>query len=144
MARGLFELRRDEITGWWVVVVVDREFNRARFRRPAKSLDQQPADCPNCAAARDGNGVRMLRPQAFTVAGTEREARQAGHAERDPELGLVGDAGSYQTIIAPAGHHESLAETTPQIVFDLLARARQAIADARQAGQTDYLAVVHN
>ncbi|HVM31026.1 MAG TPA: hypothetical protein VM305_09715 [Candidatus Limnocylindrales bacterium] len=144
MARGLFELRRDEITGWWVIVVVDRQFNPARFRRPAKPLGQDPADCPNCAAAGEGAAVRMLRPQAFTVAGTEREARENGHAERDPGLGLLGDAGSYQTILAPAGHHESLAETTPQIAFYLLAEARRQIAEARAGGQTEYLAVVHN
>jgi UDPglucose--hexose-1-phosphate uridylyltransferase len=144
MARGLFELRRDEITGWWVAVVVDREFNLARFRRLAKPLGQDVADCPNCAAARDGSGVRMLKPQAFTVAGTEREAREAGAAERDPELGMLGDAGSYQTIIAPAGHHESLARTTPQICFDLLAEAREQINLARAAAQTEFLAVVHN
>ena len=40
MPRGLFELRKDAITGWWVAVVVDREFDRARFARPAEQLDQ--------------------------------------------------------------------------------------------------------
>jgi UDPglucose--hexose-1-phosphate uridylyltransferase len=144
MSRGLFELRRDEVTGWWVAVVVDREFNRDRFRRAAKRLGQDPADCPNCAAAGDATAVRVLKPMAFTVAGTEREAREAGQAERDPSLGMLGDAGSYQTIMAPAGHHESFADTTPQIAFELLARARDAIAAARAADQTDYLAVVHN
>ena len=144
MARGLFELRRDEITGWWVAVVVEREFNLSRFRRSAKTLGQEPDECPNCAAARKGTAVRTLKPQAFTIAGTERESREAGHAERDPELGMVGDAGSWQTILAPAGHHESLADTTAQIAFELLAHAREQINVARAAGQTEYLAVVHN
>ena len=30
MAGGLFELRRDDITGWWVATVVDREFQRSQ------------------------------------------------------------------------------------------------------------------
>ena len=151
MARGLFELRRDEITGWWVAVVVEREFSRARFRRPAKGLGQEPADCANCAAAGNdgaaGDGavsVRMLKQQAFTVAGTEREARSAGQPERDPELGLVGDLGSWQTIVAPAGHHESFAETTRQIAFEMLVRVREEIEVARTEARTDYLAVVQN
>jgi UDPglucose--hexose-1-phosphate uridylyltransferase len=149
MARGLFELRKDSITGWWVAVVVDREFDRARFRRPAKSLGQAPDDCPNCAqpgetALADIVRVRMLKPQAFTVAGTEADARQAGLEERDPELGMVGDRGSWQTIVAPAGHHESFADTSPQIAFEMLARARAAIVEARNAQQTDYLQVVQN
>jgi UDPglucose--hexose-1-phosphate uridylyltransferase len=147
MARGLFELRRDEITGWWVAVVVDREFIRARFRRPAKPLGQSVEECDNCReaeASEDGVTVRMLKPLAFTVAGTEREARQAGQQERDPELGMLGDRGSYQTILAPAGHHESLADTSPTIAFELLAHARAALGDARAAAATDYLAVVQN
>lgn len=148
MPRGLFELRRDEITGWWVAVVVDREFSRARFRRSAKPLGQSVDDCANCreaeAAAGGGVTVRMLKPLAFTVAGTEREARQAGQQQRDPELGMLGDRGSYQTILAPAGHHESLADTSPTIAFDLLAHARTALTEARTEGVTDYLAIVQN
>lgn len=144
MARGLFELRKDEVTGWWVAVVVDREYNAARFRRPAKMLGQQPEHCPNCSQPGEGVRLRMLKPDAFTVAGTEREARQAGADEREPELGLVGDRGSWQTIVAPTGHHEPLAETPPAIAFELLARAREALNAARQAQQTDYVQVVQN
>jgi UDPglucose--hexose-1-phosphate uridylyltransferase len=146
MARGLFELRRDEITGWWVAVVVDREFNRARFQRPAEHSGRGPEECANCREAETAGGatVRTLKPLAFTVAGTERDVRQAGQAQRNPELGVLGDVGSYQTILAPAGHHESLADTTPAIAFELLARARTALADARAVGATDYLAVVQN
>lgn len=145
MARGLFELRKDAITGWWVAVVVDREYDPARFRRPARMLGQQPDDCPNCTdPPGDGVRVRMLKADAFTVAGSEREARQAGHEEREPELGLIGDRGSWQTIVAPAAHHEPLAEADRQISFEMLARARQAIVDARAAGRTEYVQVVQN
>ena len=35
MAAGLFELRKDPITGWWVATVVDRAFHRDRFARAA-------------------------------------------------------------------------------------------------------------
>ncbi|MEP7158199.1 MAG: hypothetical protein ABI797_02135 [Chloroflexota bacterium] len=146
MARGLFELRRDAITGWWVAVVVDREFDAQRFHRPAKHLKQTVDDCPNCdlAAGGDRVAVRMLKPGAFIVAGTEKEAREAAPDGREPELGMVGDRGSYQTIVAPSGHHESFAETSPQIAFELLARARDVIAAATSADKTDYLQVVQN
>ena len=146
MARGLFELRKDEITGWWVAVVVDREFQRERFRRPAKHQGQTPDDCPNCnlAVAGDGVRLRMLKPEAFIVAGTEREREDAQPEGRKPELGLVGDSGSWQTIVAPRGHHESLSETTPQIAFDLLARTRDVLTAAREAEKTDYVQVVQN
>ena len=144
MPRGLFELRKDSITGWWVAVVVDREFDRSRFHRPAKFIGQEPAECQNCNAPGEGVRVRMLKPRAFTVAGTERDARDNGGDGRDPELGLVGDSGSWQTIVAPAGHHEPLAETSPQIGFEMLLRAREQIAAARAAMETEYVQVLQN
>ena len=145
MARGLFELRRDSVTGWWVAVVVDREFQRQRFHRPAKHLAQLPADCPNCNLGGDGVRLRMLKPEAFIVAGSERELKESQPPQgREPELGILGDAGSWQAIVAPRGHHEPLAETSPQIAFELLARTRDALAGAREEGKTDFLAVVQN
>jgi len=146
MPRGLFELRKDAITGWWVAVVVDREFERQRFFRPARHLGQTPDDCPNCDLAAGGNEVqvRTLKQDAFIVAGTEKEAREAQPAGREPELGMVGDSGSYQTIVAPRGHHESFAETSPQVAYDLLARARDVMTNARNAEATEYLQVVQN
>jgi UDPglucose--hexose-1-phosphate uridylyltransferase len=144
MARGLFELRKDDVTGWWVAVVVDREFQRQRFHRPARRLEQAPADCPNCNLGGDGVRVRMLKPDAFIVAGTEREQHENQPAGREPELGILGDAGSWQTILAPRGHHEPLAETSPQIAFELLARTRDVLARARDEAKTDYVAVIQN
>ena len=149
MARGLFELRKDSVTGWWVAVVVDREFNRERFAKAAIHLEQPPERCPNCSApGGDGVRIRMLKQDAFILAGTEREARESADGDvRDPAtpvLGLVGDAGSYQTIIAPPGHHESFADTSAGIAFELLARTRDVLTQARDAGQTEYLQVVQN
>jgi UDPglucose--hexose-1-phosphate uridylyltransferase len=142
MARGLFELRRDPITGWWVAVVVDREYDPARFRRHARLHGQQADDCPNCLAAEANSGVsvRMLKQQAFTIAGEGVD----GTEDAGETLGLLGDRGSWQTIVAPRGHHEPLAETSPQICFELLAAARDAIAAAKEAQGTDYLQVVQN
>jgi UDPglucose--hexose-1-phosphate uridylyltransferase len=149
MSRGLFELRKDAVTGWWVAVVVDREFNRERFAKSAIHLDQPPERCANCKEPPgDGVRIRMLKQDAFILAGTERDAREASDGDgRDsaaPVLGLVGDAGSYQTIVAPPGHHESFAETSPGIAFELLARTRDVLTTARDAGHTEYLQVVQN
>jgi UDPglucose--hexose-1-phosphate uridylyltransferase len=145
VARGLFELRKDSVTGWWVAVVVDREFNRERFEKPAQHRNQTVENCANCSSeGTDGVRIRMLKPDAFIVAGTEREQREAQPDGRDPELGIVGDSGSWQTIVAPRGHHESLAETSQQIAFELLARARDLLAEARRAEKTEYLQIVQN
>lgn len=145
MAGGLFELRRDEITGWWVAVVVDREFDRSRFATHAGRVNADGVPCQNCdVALGDGVFLRTLKPDAFTVAGTRREAKAAGRDEREPALGLVGDAGTWATIAAPRGHHAPLALEDEGIVIEMLARARDAIRLARRTGGTQYLQVLQN
>ena len=145
MPGGLFELRKDPITGWWVAVVVDREYDRSRFARPAEQVAVGDGECPNCTYPSGGGvRVRMLKNHAFTVAGAEHEARESGHEERAQGLGLVGDVGSWQTIVAPPGHHGTLGAERTAIVIEMLALARAAINDARGVGETDYVQVVQN
>jgi galactose-1-phosphate uridylyltransferase len=186
MAGGLFELRRDDITGWWVAVVIDREFDRSRFAVRALPVPGADEPCQNCELAPNGNApwVRVLKPQAFTLpsvavagrggtgrdssatvggatpressarigAATSREAvfrdaagRGDGPAmERDPSLGLLGDLGSWQTIVAPRLHHGSLASESPSIIVEMLTLARDQIRLARRSNGTQYLQVVQN
>ena len=67
MPQGLFELRKDAITGWWVATIVDREFDRARFVRRAEAIDDGGA-CRNChEPAGPGVTARMLKATARSV-----------------------------------------------------------------------------
>jgi len=146
MPGGLFELRRDDITGWWVAVVVDREFDRSRFALRAATVGSPERRCQNCEVAiGDGVFVRTLKPQAFTVAGSEKEWREGRRArEQEPGLGLLGERGSWGTIGAPRGHHEPLASESEEIVIELLAAARDQLRAARRMGGTEYFQVVQN
>lgn len=145
MAGGLFELRRDEITGWWVAVVVDREFERQRFALPARRVEVADESCQNCVLApHPGVWHRMLKPQAFTVVGGQRDALEQGHDARERSLGLVGDVGSWSTIAAPRGHHGSLDGESEAVVAEMLVMARDRITEARAGEGTDYLQVVQN
>lgn len=171
MAGGMFELRKDAITGWWVAVVVERAYERARFARRAEPLPGR--SCANCAEP-PGGGVRVrtLKAHAFSVAGAEHEEREtddgrsAGGEGRSPGpegrrgaavderpasrearqqgLGLVADVGSWATIVAPPDHHGPLAHEDPVVVGEMLARARDTIVASREAGQTEYVQVVQN
>ncbi len=77
MAAGLFELRKDPITGWWVATVVDRAFHRDRFARAAEPIDDRLFGCANCSTPEgDGVRVRMLKDFAFHVVGTGDDARE--------------------------------------------------------------------
>jgi UDPglucose--hexose-1-phosphate uridylyltransferase len=153
MAGGLFELRRDDITGWWVAVVVDREFDRTRFALPAARVPTADEDCQNCAEAPvDRPWVRTLKPHAFTVAGSERDQRETargasstdGSDAREQRLGLVGDVGSWKTIAAPRDVHGTLAEVSESIVIAMLHLARGEIEAARERGDTQVLQLVEN
>ena len=44
---GMWELRRDEITGWWSATVVDREYQPERFHEERLS-GERDATCGNC------------------------------------------------------------------------------------------------
>jgi UDPglucose--hexose-1-phosphate uridylyltransferase len=135
---GLFELRRDDITGWWVAVVVDREFDRSRFALPAMRVPTPDEDCQNCAEAPlDRPWVRTLKPHAFTVAGSERD-------KREPSLALVGDAGAWKTIAAPRNVHAPLAEVSESIVIEMLHLARSELEAARGRGDTQVFQLVQN
>ncbi|HEY8817851.1 MAG TPA: hypothetical protein VIM25_03425, partial [Candidatus Limnocylindrales bacterium] len=109
MAAGLFELRKDPITGWWVATVVDREFHRDRFARAAEPVDDNLFGCANCSTPEgDGVRVRMLKDFAFHVVGTGEDARELDRGLGQVALAQARATGSWRTIVAPPGEHRPL------------------------------------
>jgi UDPglucose--hexose-1-phosphate uridylyltransferase len=143
VSAGLFELRRDPITSWWVATVVDRDYDRRRFARAASAVDDA-GDCQNCRIP-DDDGVRerMLKDFAFHVVGTEEEGRELDRSVAQVALSNARASGSWRTIVAPPREHRALPHAGP-VVDELVRRARDAVANARAAGQTDYVQVVQN
>jgi UDPglucose--hexose-1-phosphate uridylyltransferase len=144
VAAGLFELRKDAITGWWVATVVDRAFDRDRFARAAEPVDDG-GDCQNCRLpAGDGIRLRTLKDYAFHVIGTGEQARELEASVAQVSLGDARASGSWRTIVAPPGEHRALHAVGSETIVSLLAVARGALLDARRLGQTDHLQVVQN
>jgi UDPglucose--hexose-1-phosphate uridylyltransferase len=144
MGAGLFELRRDPVTGWWVATVVDRAFDRDRFSRAAEPIDDGD-DCQNCRLpAGEGVRTRMLKDFAFHVVGSEDEARDLDQGLAQVEIAQARAAGSWRTVVAPPGEHRPLHAVGDRMIQSLVAGARSILADARGAGQTDYVQVVQN
>jgi UDPglucose--hexose-1-phosphate uridylyltransferase len=143
VAAGLFELRKDPITNWWVATVVDREFHRDRFARPAEPIEDD--DCQNCRQP-DGDGVRvrMLKDFAFHTVGTEDDARELDRSVAQVAIGQARAAGSWRTIVAPPGEHRPLHAVGSATIEALVRTARGALVEARKADQTDHLQVVQN
>lgn len=143
MSAGLFELRKDPITGWWVATIVDRDFDRSRFARPAEPIDDG-GDCQNCRIPPgDGVRLRVLKDYAFHVVGTEQERNELDRGIAQVTVSEARAAGSWRTIAAPPGEHRPLAHAG-EVVEQMLALARAAVAEATSLGQTDYLQVVQN
>ena len=144
MAAGLFELRKDAITGWWVATIVDREFDRSRFARRAEAIDDG-GHCQNCAAS-DGGGVqtRTLKDFAFHTVGTEDEARELDRSVAQVAIAQARATGSWRTVIAPHGEHRPLHAVGTTTIEALVEGCRAALADARRDAQTEYLQIVQN
>ncbi len=144
MSAGLFELRKDAITGWWVATVVDRTFHRDRFTLAALSIDDG-GDCRNCSEpAGDGVRVRTLKDFAFHVVGTEEEARQLERSLTQVAIEQARASGSWRTVVAPPREHRPLQAAGGAVVGDMLRACRDAVAAASAAGQTAYVQVVQN
>jgi len=143
VSAGLFELRKDPITGWWVATVVDRDYDRRRFAMAAQPVDDS-GDCQNCRLP-EGDGVRLrtLKDYAFHVVGTEEEGRELERGVAQVALSNARAAGSWRTIVAPPREHRALPLAGP-VVEEMITAARDAIAEARTTGQTEYLQVVQN
>jgi UDPglucose--hexose-1-phosphate uridylyltransferase len=143
MSAGLFELRKDPITGWWVATIVDRDFDRSRFARQASRIDDG-GDCQNCRLP-PGDGVRMrvLKDYAFHVVGTEQERDELDRGIAQISVADVKASGSWRTIAAPPHEHRELAHVG-ELAEEMLRLARDAVAAAVRDAQTDYLQVVQN
>ena len=144
MAAGLFELRKDAITGWWVATIVDRAFHRDRFARRADPVDDG-GDCQNCRLP-PGEGVRVrsLKDYAFHLVGTDQQARALDDSVAQVSLQDAKASGSWRTIVAPPGEHRPLHAVGNETITSLLVEARSAVANARMTGLTDHLQVVQN
>ena len=83
----------------------------------------------------------MLKPQAFIVAGTEREPREADEdGSGAGARACSATSGRWQTIVAPRGHHESLADDVARRSPSSCSRRPRRLTDARASRtKTEYL-----
>ena len=119
MAGGLFELRRDDITGWWVAMVVDRQFDRARFARPARRVATSGRGLPElplgARPSTPGSASSSRRRSRSPVASLRRSRETAPAAARRPmrqsaAWGSSATSARGRRSPRPSGHHAPLAE----------------------------------
>jgi UDPglucose--hexose-1-phosphate uridylyltransferase len=125
----VFELRRDPITGWWSAVVTDRTFEHSSFA--VQALPVEGSHCRHCdeAPAEEQDRVRRvtLRHDAFhRIDASKERAAQLTISE------VESSSGSWEILVGPRGHHERLADASPQLSTNLLRALRDAM---RQLGE---------
>ena len=111
VAAGLFELRKDPITGWWVATVVDRAFDRERFARAAEPVDDR-GDCQNCRLP-DGDGVRAPDAQGLCVPHGRHRGRGPRARSRPSPRSRSTTRGRRAAGAPSSRHRASTARSTP-------------------------------
>jgi UDPglucose--hexose-1-phosphate uridylyltransferase len=86
----------------------------------------------------------MLKDFAFHVVGTEEEARELDRSLVQVAMAQARASGSWRTVVAPPHEHRPLFSVGTALIAELLSGCRDAIANARDAGTTEYLQVVQN
>src|SRR5438874_2484228 len=123
---GVFELRRDPITGWWSAIVTDRSFEHSSFA--VEALPVEGSHCRHCdeAPTEDDDRVRRvtLRTDAFhRIDPGKDQGAQMAISE------VQASSGSWEILVGPRGHHESLADARPQLAVNLLRGLRDAMRE---------------
>ena len=121
----MFELRRDPVTGWWSAIVADRAFEREDFE--VQALPVEGTHCRHCDEAPEGEPPHLvrriaLRSDAFhRIDPTKAQAAQLSLSEVERATG------AWEILVGPRGHHERLAEASPQLAGALIRAARDAM-----------------
>ncbi len=123
---GVFELRRDPVTGWWSAIVTDRSFEHSSFAVQAAPVEG--THCRHCDEDTDAgeDHVRRvtLRSDAFHRIDSSKEtAAQLSISE------VEASSGSWDILVAPRDHHERLADARPQLAERLLRSTRDAMRE---------------
>ncbi|MGC2695639.1 MAG: galactose-1-phosphate uridylyltransferase [Candidatus Angelobacter sp.] len=152
------ELRKDPITGRWVIISTDR------VRRPGDFSRERPVSkggsfCPFCpgnesktppeilayrpgeSAARDSNGWNLrVVPNKFPALGIEGDLDRQADGMFDKMNGL----GAHEVVIETPNHGETLATMPVKRVEDLLWAFRDRILDLKQDRRFKYILVFKN
>jgi len=151
------ELRKDVITGHWVIIASERSKRPQNFRIEPAQHPRGPF-CPFCEGNESKTPPEVL---ARRRNGSEPEApgwslrvvpNKFPALHRDGEVGLTGDGlyesmsgvGAHEVIIETPEHQSSLAELSDAAVQDVLWAYRERIAALKQDPRIRYVLIFKN
>lgn len=150
------ELRKDPITGRWVIIATDRakrpsDFIRASVPRASASIcpfdyGNEQKTPPEVLAYRDSGGrnqpgwrVRVV-PNKFPVLGIEGELNRQGEGMYDKMNGI----GAHEVIIETPNHSLTLAEMSEHQIEEVLWAYRERINDLKKDRRFRYIILFRN
>jgi len=151
------ELRKDPVTGRWVIISTERRKRPGDFRLEPVHLSQDPG-CPFCeghehmtprellAVRRDGQGangpgwdVRVV-PNQFPVLRVEGSLDRQGEGLFDKMNGI----GAHEVIIETPRHDQTLATMGDAEIERVLWSARERVQDLKQDRRFRYIIIFKN
>jgi UDPglucose--hexose-1-phosphate uridylyltransferase len=151
------ELRKDPVTGRWVIISTERRKRPSDFRLEPVHIDADPA-CPFCeghehmtpreilAYRRNGHepnqpgwDLRVV-PNQFPVLRVEGNLDRQGEGLFDRMSGI----GAHEVIIETPRHLESLATMSAEAVEQVLWSFRERVQDLKQDRRFRYIIVFKN
>jgi len=153
----LSELRKDPITGRWVIVSTERGKRLSDFRIETVTIQPDPG-CPFCegheemtprellSRRRDGTGANgpgwdlRVVPNQFPVLRVEGMLDRQGEGLFDKMNGI----GAHEVIIESPKHDETLATMSDAAVEQVLWAARDRIQDLKRDRRFRYIIVFKN
>jgi len=145
------ELRRDPVSGAWVVLAPDRAKRPLDFAHEAPAPDRRDT-CPFCpghesetppeiAAIREGGGWRLrVVPNRYPVLRTEEQLRTHSEGVLEARTGV----GAHEVIIESPEHVRSLGALDVAQVGRVLGMCRARLLDLKRDGRLVYGLVFKN
>jgi UDPglucose--hexose-1-phosphate uridylyltransferase len=152
------ELRKDPVTGRWVIISTERRKRPSDFRLESVSIPSEDPSCPFCAgrehmtprellaAGRNGSGpntpgwsLRVI-PNQFPVLRVEGTLDRQGEGLFDKMNGI----GAHEVIIESPRHEDTLATLEPDRVEQVLLACRERILDLKRDQRFRYIIIFKN
>ena len=151
------ELRKDPITGRWVIIATERAKRPSDFVRDKVQI-RGAGFCPFCngneaktppeiiayrsdGSARNGPGWSLrVVPNKFPALGIEGSLNRQGEGLYDKMSGI----GAHEVIIETPDHAKTLAMLTPRQIEDVLWAYRDRILDLKKDRRFKYIMIFKN
>lgn len=150
------ELRKDPVSGTWVIFSPERQ-RRPQFFRPTGEDILTPENCPFC----EGN-ERMTPPEVFSIRDNSDAnkpgwrlrvvpnkfpaLRVEGHLDKKPDgfYDKISGVGAHEVVIETSSHTKGADELEPDAVAAIFNTFRKRISDLKQDIRFKYINVFKN